>query len=76
MGHEPEFESLAKLLDRCAEFGAGKCEAAGEAKRRTALDHRLTDEQHTKLQKMLISGLGSIFQVAARMGYANVERKL
>ncbi len=83
-GMEPQFDSLALLLNNAAMFGAmrwyreNEYGSLGDRNRNfqnVQLKYRLTDAQNKQLIETMMNCTGDAFQMAARMGYQNVENK-
>lgn len=84
-GMEPNFRSLAGLFDDAAKHGGMayyyKTSSGMEIWQKNAIyrsveiDYRLSDLQLAKLQQVVINCTGDALQLAARMGYQNVENK-
>lgn len=84
-GMEPTFRSLAGLFDDAAKLGGmvyyhRNTEGFGVSLnrmnavfKRAELNYRLSDAQLNELQHVVTTCTGDAFQMAARMGYQNVE---
>lgn len=84
-GMDPTFRSLAGIFDDAAKQGGavyynrttGGMELwqKNAIYRQTEINYRLSDSQLAELQKIVMTCTGDAFQLAARMGYQNVENK-
>jgi hypothetical protein len=83
-GMAPQFDSLARLLNDAAKFGAmrwyrdnehGSLSDRNRNYQNVEVKHRLTDTQNKQLIEIMVKCTGEAFQMAARMGYQNVEYK-